>query len=74
MAGKGDKVRPYDKKKFDENFDQIDWTSKISKTFKTSWGAEYTLMLKEDDKNKEDSTPTTEELITKAKNVGKEKV
>ena len=28
MAGKGDKVRPYDKKKFDENFDQINWKSK----------------------------------------------
>jgi hypothetical protein len=34
MAGKGDKVRPYDKKKFDENFDQINWkgnTPELSK-------------------------------------------
>ena len=23
MSGKGDKVRPYDKQKFDENFDRI---------------------------------------------------
>ena len=23
MSGKGDKIRPYDKQKFDENFDRI---------------------------------------------------
>ena len=68
MAGKGDKPRPYDKVKYDENFGQINWRKKVSKTFKTSWGAEYTLMLDEEDPDKEDNTLTTDELINRAKN------
>lgn len=28
MAGKGSKRRPYDRKKFDGNYDQIDWSNK----------------------------------------------
>jgi hypothetical protein len=34
-------------KKFAENYAKIDWTKKIKKKFKTSWGAEYTLNIKE---------------------------
>ena len=34
-------------KKFADNYDKIDWTKKIKKKFKTSWGAEYTLNIKE---------------------------
>ena len=45
MAGKGDKVRPFDKKVFDKNFDAIDWGQPETKTFKTSWGAEYTVQV-----------------------------
>ncbi len=26
QAGKGDKPRPVDKKKYDENYDKIDWS------------------------------------------------
>lgn len=33
-AGKGDKPRPVDKKKYDQNFDKIDW-SKHKKTTQT---------------------------------------
>jgi len=28
MAGKGDKYRPVKKQKFDNNYDQINWTTK----------------------------------------------
>jgi hypothetical protein len=31
-AGKGDKPRPLDKKTYDQNFDQIQWENKESKT------------------------------------------
>ena len=55
-----------DKKKFDEGYAKINWTRKVPKTFKTSWGAEYTLMLKQDDK-KDDVTPTIGELVSKSR-------
>jgi hypothetical protein len=31
QAGKGDKYRPVDKKKYNDNFDSIKWKSKESK-------------------------------------------
>jgi hypothetical protein len=31
QAGKGDKPRPVDKKKYNENFDQIDWSAHKNK-------------------------------------------
>ena len=34
-------------KKFAHNYDKIDWTKRVKKKFKTSWGAEYTLEIKE---------------------------
>jgi len=33
-AGKGDKVRPMDKKTYDKNFDQIQWKEKVEKESK----------------------------------------
>jgi hypothetical protein len=62
MNGKGDKNRTKDYKKFNSNYDNIDWNRKVSKTFKTSWGAEYTLHLK-DTPEKEDRTPTIKDMI-----------
>lgn len=35
------------KKKYDEGYTKIDWTKKIPKKFKTSWGAEYTVWVEE---------------------------
>ena len=61
MNGKGDENRTDDYKQFSSNYDKIDWTRKVAKTFKTSWGAEYTLHLKIDPK-KEDHTPTIKDL------------
>jgi hypothetical protein len=40
------------KKNFDDNYSQINWTKKYPKTFKTSWGAEYTVWLTEEDTSK----------------------
>ena len=62
-----------DKKKFDDNYNQINWTKKYPKTFKTSWGAEYTIWLPEKDKSKKNwkeynsptLQPTIEELTNK---------
>ena len=51
-------------KKFAHNYDNIDWTKKIKKKFKTSWGAEYTLEIKEKPPKK-DNTPTIEDLTKK---------
>jgi len=34
-------------KQFSDNYDKIDWTKKIKKKFKTSWGVEYILEIKE---------------------------
>jgi hypothetical protein len=51
-------------KKFADNYDKIDWTKKIKKKFKTSWGAEYTLEIKEKPQKK-DVTPTINELTNK---------
>lgn len=34
-------------KQFSDNYDKIDWTKRVKKKFKTSWGAEYTLEIKE---------------------------
>lgn len=31
QAGKGDKPRPVDKKQFDKNFDNIEWTKTCTK-------------------------------------------
>ena len=50
------------KTEYDQNYDQIDWTKKIPKTFKTSWGVEYTVMVKKEVEKKEQSGYTTEEL------------
>jgi hypothetical protein len=69
MAGKGDKVRPFDKKEFDKNFDAIDWDQPELKTFKTSWGVEYTVKVAKEKKKDEDKTFTTEGLINKPKNI-----
>lgn len=33
MSGKGDKIRPYSKPKYDQNYDSINW-SKVSKPVK----------------------------------------
>jgi hypothetical protein len=33
MAGKGDKPRPYNKTKFNNNYEQISWTKKSRKLF-----------------------------------------
>ena len=54
-------------KKFAPNYDKIDWTKRVKKKFKTSWGAEYTLEIKEKPekkkKKKKDRTPTIDDLI-----------
>ena len=50
------------KTEYDQNYDQIDWTKKVTKTFKTSWGVEYTVMVKEELDKKDQSGYTTEEL------------
>jgi len=64
MAGKGDKPRSYSKPKFDENYSQINWTKNIRSTFKTSWGAEYTLLV-EDTPVEGDDSPTIKDLAKK---------
>ena len=51
-------------KKFSDNYDKIDWTKKIKKKFKTSWGAEYTLEIKEKPQKK-DVTPTINDLTNR---------
>jgi len=38
MAGKGDKPRPVNKSKFNENFDKIKWTSSLRKPTKNVKG------------------------------------
>jgi len=50
----------FNKTKYNENFSQIDWTKKYPKTFKTSWGVEYTIWLPEktNDKKQVESDPT----------------
>tara|TARA_A100001037_G_scaffold63293_1_gene55350 strand:+ start:59739 stop:59942 length:204 start_codon:yes stop_codon:yes gene_type:complete len=59
----------FNKTKYNENFSQIDWTKKYPKTFKTSWGVEYTIWLPEktsDNKQVEsDTTFTIDELTSK---------
>ena len=57
-----------DKKKFDDNYGQINWTKKYPKTFKTSWGAEYTVWLPPEEDNskkkwKEYNSPTLQPTI-----------
>jgi len=56
-----------DKQKFDENYGEIDWRKSIPKVFKTSWGAEYTVWLREEDKSKKDwkkyNSPTLKSTI-----------
>lgn len=60
--------------KYRDNYDGISWVKKVPKTFKTSWGAEYTLMLKEE-KDKADVTkynsptlqPTINDLVEKGR-------
>ena len=51
-------------KKFANNYDNIDWTKRVKKKFKTSWGAEYTLYIKES-LLKNDDTPTIDEMMDK---------
>ena len=51
-------------KQFSDNYDKIDWTKKIKKKFKTSWGAEYTLEIKEKPQKK-DVTPTINDLTNR---------
>ena len=59
----------YDKKKFDENYGEIDWRKLIPRKFKTSWGAEYTVWIPEEDKSKkkwkEYNSPTLQPTIDK---------
>ena len=60
--------------KYRGNYNDINWVNKVPTTFKTSWGAEYTLMLKEE-KDKEDVTkynspslkPTIDDLVEKSR-------
>ncbi len=58
-------------KKYRENYDHINWAKKIPKTFKTSWGAEYTLMLPVKEEEKPDWTkynsPTLQPFIEEFK-------
>ena len=60
--------------KYRDNYDGINWVKKAPKTFKTSWGHEYTLMLREE-KEKPDwvkyNSPTIKDLVEKSK---KEKI
>jgi hypothetical protein len=65
MNGKGDKDRTADRKSYNNNYDKIDWTKKIKKKFKTSWGVEYTVNIK-DEPSKKDSTPTINDLTKKS--------
>jgi plasmid rolling circle replication initiator protein Rep len=57
----------YDKKKFDENYGEIDWRKLIPKKFKTSWGAEYTVWIREERETKKDwkkyNSPTLQSTI-----------
>ena len=60
--------------KYRDNYDGISWVKKSPKTFKTSWGAEYTLMLKEEkDKgdiakyNSPSLKPTIDDLVEKSR-------
>ena len=48
MAGKGDKPRPYNKPKFDENYSQINWIKKTPVKFKTGCEEWYTTILAEE--------------------------
>jgi len=64
MNGKGDKDRTIDRTSYNNNYDKIDWTKKIKKKFKTSWGAEYTITMK-DEPSKKDVTPTINDLTKK---------
>ena len=61
MNGKGDKNRTGDYKSFNNNYDKIQWGKK-KKTFKTSWGVEYDIWVK-NDQAKKDDTPTINDLI-----------
>ena len=62
----------YDKKKFDENYGEIDWRKNIPKKFKTSWGADYTVWIREETKPKKDwkkyNSPTLQPTIDKLTN------
>ena len=60
MNGKGDKNRTGDYKAFNKNYDKIQW-GKTKKTFKTSWGVEYDVWIK-DELIKKDNTPTIKDL------------
>jgi hypothetical protein len=40
-------VSKFNKTEYDQNYDQINWTKKVPKTFKTSWGVEYTVMIEQ---------------------------
>jgi hypothetical protein len=62
--GKGDKNRTSSHEKYSNNYDRIDWTKKIKKKFQTSWGAEYTITMK-DTPSKKDATPTINDLTKK---------
>ena len=64
MSGKGDKNRTSSYKTYSNNYDKIDWTKKIKKKFKTSWGVEYTVTVK-DEPTKKDITPTITDLTKK---------
>jgi hypothetical protein len=52
------------KQKYDEGYSTIDWTKKIPKKFKTSWGAEYTVWVKEN-RSKKSTGKTIDQLTGK---------
>ena len=51
MNGKGDKNRTSNYKKYNDNYSKIHWGEK-KKYFKTSWGTEYSVWVKDDPKKK----------------------
>lgn len=68
MIGNPEKMSNYRK-----NYDEIDWRKKIPNTFKTSWGAEYTLMVREEERvdvtkySSPTLRPTIDDLIDKSR-------
>ena len=63
MNGKGDTNRTSDYKKFNTNYDKIQWGKK-KRSFKTSWGVGYDVYVKDNPKKK-DNTPTIKDLTNR---------
>ena len=57
--------------KYRDNYESISWVKKAPKTFRTSWGAEYTLMLPAEGEDNPDWTkynsPAIKNLLEKSK-------